>query len=127
MRITVGTIVGLGGHTGNTKLKLVRLFCNRCQPAALPNCSLDPCQNILDGDLSSIEFDHAPEEDVAATNLNLGILDVFIKVRPEKPKPGRCINLWVERKWRTIGSKSPACRFQAFLNTFVSSTVIRMF
>jgi hypothetical protein len=44
------------------------------------------------------EIDHAPEEDVAATNLDLGILDVFIKVRPEKSKPGRCINLWVERK-----------------------------
>ena len=74
-----------------------------------------------------IERGHASEEDVAAANLDLGILDVFIKVRPEKPKPGRCIILWVERKWRTIGSESPACRFQAFLNTFVSSTVIRMF
>jgi len=41
------------------------------------------------------EIDHAPGEDVAASNLDLGILDVFIKVRPEKPKPGRCINLWV--------------------------------
>ena len=29
---------------------------------------------------------HAP--DVAPTNLGFGILDVFVKVRPEKPKPG---------------------------------------
>ena len=33
--------------------------------------------------------------------------DVFMKVRPEKPKPGRCMNLWVERKCRTTGSESP--------------------
>lgn len=39
---------------------------------------------------------HASE--VTATNLGLGILDVFTKVRPEKPKLGRCMNRWVERK-----------------------------
>ena len=38
-------------------------------------------------------------------------------MRPERPKPGSCMNLWVERKWRTIGSESPECRFQAILNT----------
>jgi hypothetical protein len=26
-----------------------------------------------------------------ATNRGLGIRDVFIKMRPEKPKPGRCM------------------------------------
>ena len=38
--------------------------------------------------------------DVAGTNLGFGILDVFVKVRPEKPKPGSCMNFWVERKCR---------------------------
>jgi hypothetical protein len=37
------------------------------------------------------------------------------KVRPEKPKPGRCMNLWVERKWRTIGSDSPRAGLLEYL------------
>ena len=44
----------------------------------------------------------------------LGILDVFTKVRPEKPNPSRCMNASVERKWRTIGSVSPTCSSQTF-------------
>ena len=44
----------------------------------------------------------------------LGILDVFTKVRPEKPNPSRCMNASVERKWRTIGSVSPTCNSQTF-------------
>jgi hypothetical protein len=35
--------------------------------------------------------DHAP--DVAPNSFGLGIFDVFTKVRPEKPKPGSCMNL----------------------------------
>ena len=33
----------------------------------------------------------------AATNRGFGIREVFMKVRPEKPKPGRCVTFWVER------------------------------
>ena len=55
-----------------------------------------------------------------------GTLDVPVKVRPEKPKPGKCINLWVEGKQRTTGFEFPECRSQALLNTRLSSTVIRM-
>ena len=48
-------------------------------------------------------------------NLGLGILDVFIKVRPERPKPGRCTNFWVEREMPDHRFRVSACRFQAFL------------
>jgi hypothetical protein len=75
----------------------------------------------------SREIGHEAEEDPVATKLGLDKLDVSAKVRPAKPKPGRYMNLWVERKWPTIGSESPECRSQAVLNTRVSSTVIRMF
>jgi hypothetical protein len=66
-----------------------------------------------EGTFVLMSITHAPE--VVGTNLGFGILDVFIKVRPERPKPGSCTNFWVERKCRTVGSESPACRFQAFL------------
>jgi hypothetical protein len=36
--------------------------------------------------------------EVTAANLGLGMREVFMKVRPEKPKPGRCMTFWVERK-----------------------------
>ena len=39
--------------------------------------------------------------------LGLGMRDVT-KARPGKPKPGRWMHLSVDRKWRTIGSESPA-------------------
>ena len=73
------------------------------------------------------EIGHRAEEEPVATVLGLDKLDVSAKVRPERPKPGRCMNLWVERKWHTIGFESPECSSQALLNTRVSSTVIRMF
>ena len=42
------------------------------------------------------EIGHASE--VTATNFGFGMREVFMKVRPEMPKPGRCMNFWVDRK-----------------------------
>ena len=52
------------------------------------------------------EIVHEAKEDLVFVKLGFE-LDVSAKVRPEKPKPGRCMNLCVEIKWRTIGSESP--------------------
>ncbi len=45
---------------------------------------------IRDAELTLGETGHASE--AAAINLGFGIREVFIKVRPEKPKPGRCMD-----------------------------------
>jgi hypothetical protein len=40
---------------------------------------------------------HVWEVTATVLGFGLGILDVLMKVRPEKPKPSRCMNLSVDR------------------------------
>ena len=49
------------------------------------------------------KIDHEADAELIAIKVGLDKLEVSAKVRPEMPKPGSCMTLWVERKWRTIG------------------------
>ena len=49
------------------------------------------------------KIDHEADAELVVIKFGLDKLEVSAKVRPEMPKPGSCMNLWVERKWRTIG------------------------
>jgi hypothetical protein len=53
--------------------------------------------------LAPAKIDHEADAELTAIKFALDKLEVSAKVRPEMPKPGSCMNLWVERKWRMIG------------------------
>ena len=44
------------------------------------------------------QIDHEAEGGLLTIKLGLDELEVSAKVRPERPNPGSCMSLWVERK-----------------------------